>query len=60
MSPSSNSADRMAALVESDETFIGANPYKIHKDRKAKLHERRGQGMRGNTYVGKTAVFRVL
>ncbi len=50
----------MAALVESDETFIGANPYKIHKDRKAKLHERRGQGMRGNTYVGKTAVLRVL
>jgi transposase-like protein len=46
--------------VESDETFVGPNPYKMHKDRKAKLHERRGQGMRGDTYVGKTAVFGVL
>ncbi len=46
--------------VESDETFVGPNPYKMHKARKAKLHERRGQGMRGDTYVGKTAVFGVL
>jgi transposase-like protein len=46
--------------VESDETFVGPNPYKMHKDRKAKLHERRGEQMRGDTYVGKTAVFGVL
>jgi transposase-like protein len=46
--------------VESDETFVGPNPYKMHKARKAKLHQLRGQGMRGDTYVGKTAVFGVL
>jgi transposase-like protein len=46
--------------VESDETFVGPNPYKMHKSRKARYHERRGEQMRGDTYVGKTAVFGVL
>ena len=43
--------------VESDETFIGPNPYKMHKSRKSKVHARDS----GNRhYVGKTAVFGVL
>lgn len=43
--------------VESDETFVGPNPYKMHKSRKAKVHARD----EGNKhYVGKTAVFGVL
>jgi transposase-like protein len=46
--------------VESDETYIGPNPTKMHKDRKAKLHAQRGQGMRGDVYVGKTAVHGML
>ncbi|HEY1986741.1 MAG TPA: IS1595 family transposase [Terracidiphilus sp.] len=43
--------------VESDETFVGPNPYKMHKSRKAKVHAR-DEGNRH--YVGKTAVFGVL
>ena len=43
--------------VESDETFIGPNPYKMHKSRKVKVHAR-DEGNRH--YVGKTAVFGVL
>jgi transposase-like protein len=46
--------------VESDETFVGPNPIRMHKARKAELHKRRGQGLGGDTYVGKTAVFGVL
>ena len=42
--------------VESDETFVGPNPYKMHKRRKAKV-QAQDQGAR---YVGKTAVFGVL
>jgi len=43
--------------VESDETFVGPNPYKMHKSRKAKVHARD----EGNKhYVGGTAVFGVL
>ena len=43
--------------VESDETFVGPNPYKMHKDRKAKLYEIQG---RGDMFVGKTAVMGML
>jgi transposase-like protein len=43
--------------VESDETFIGPNPQKMHKDRKAKLQTR--DGLKGG-YVGKTAVHGML
>ena len=46
--------------VESDETFVGPNPRKMHKSRLAKYHATRGQGMRGDVYVGKTAVHGIL
>lgn len=46
--------------VESDETFVGPNPQKMHKDRRAKYQAMRGEGLRGDRYVGKTAVFGVL
>ena len=39
--------------VESDETYIGPNPAKMHKDRKAKVQAR--DGNKGG-FVGKTAV----
>ncbi len=39
--------------VESDEAFIGPNPQKMHKDRKAKIQAR--DGFKGG-FVGKTAV----
>ncbi len=42
--------------VESDETFVGPNPYKMHKSRKAKVQAQD----QGASYVGKTAVFGVL
>jgi transposase-like protein len=45
--------------VESDETFIGPNPYKMHRSRKLNLQQGRGQGKRYG-YVSKTAVFGVL
>jgi transposase-like protein len=45
--------------VESDETFIGPNPYKMHRSRKLNLRHGRGQGKRYG-YVEKTAVFGVL
>jgi transposase-like protein len=43
--------------VESDEVYIGPNPTKMHKDRKAKVQAR--DGFRGG-YVGKTAVHGML
>jgi transposase-like protein len=46
--------------VESDETFIGPNPQKMHKDRRAKYQANRGLEMRGDVYVGKTAVHGLL
>jgi transposase-like protein len=46
--------------VESDETFVGPNPYKMHRNRKNSLRQRRGQEMRGDNYLGKTIVFGVL
>jgi transposase-like protein len=45
--------------VESDETFVGPNPYKMHRSRKLRLQAGRGQGKRFG-YVEKTAVFGVL
>jgi transposase-like protein len=39
--------------VESDETFVGPNPAKMHKDRKARMQAR--DGLKGG-YVGKTGV----
>jgi transposase-like protein len=46
--------------VESDETYIGPNPRKMHKSRLAKYHAQRGQGMRGDVFVGKTGVHGIL
>ncbi len=46
--------------VESDETFVGPNPQKMHKDRRVKLQAIRGQHKRGDMYVGKTAVHGML
>ena len=43
--------------VESDEAFIGPNPAKMHKSRKAKIQAR--DGMKGG-FVGKTAVQGIL
>ena len=43
--------------VESDEAFIGPNPQKMHKDRKARIQAR--DGMKGG-FVGKTAVHGML
>ncbi len=46
--------------VESDETFIGPNPIKMHRDRRLKLQQIRGQQRRGDMYLGKTAVMGLL
>jgi len=43
--------------VESDEAFIGPNPAKMHKSRKAKIQAR--DGVKGG-FVGKTAVHGIL
>src|SRR5271166_5779873 len=46
--------------VESDETFVGPNPLKMHKSRRAKLQQIRGQQRRGDVGIGKTAVAGIL
>lgn len=46
--------------VESDETYIGPNPMRMHKDRRKRVERLRGQQRRGDTYTGKTAVAGVL
>ncbi|MGB8030838.1 MAG: IS1595 family transposase [Terracidiphilus sp.] len=46
--------------VESDETFIGPDPRKMHADRRMAYHERQGKGRRGDVFVGKTAVHGIL
>jgi transposase-like protein len=46
--------------VESDETFVGPNPQRMHKSRRAKYHALRGESMRGDVYVGKTVVHGLL
>jgi transposase-like protein len=43
--------------VEGDETYIGPNPQKMHKDRKAKVQAR--DGSKGG-FIGKTAVQGIL
>jgi transposase-like protein len=45
--------------VESDETFIGPNPYKMHRSRKLRAKCGRGQGTRYG-YINKTAIFGIL
>ena len=46
--------------VESDETFIGARGVNMHKDKKLRLQQLRGQERRGDIYLGKTAVMGIL
>jgi len=46
--------------VESDETFIGPNPQKMHKGRRAKAQAERGKMRRGFVHTDKTVVFGVL
>jgi transposase-like protein len=46
--------------VESDETYIGPNPRKMHADRRQDYQSRRGKGMRGDVFIGKTAVHGIL
>ncbi len=46
--------------VESDETFIGPNPTRMHRDRKAKYYSEKREGKRGEMYVGKTVVHGLL
>jgi len=46
--------------VESDETYIGGNPIKMHKSRRLKLQQIRGEQRRGDVYLGKTAVIGML
>lgn len=45
--------------VESDETFIGPAPQKMHRSRRLAMRSGRGQGLRFG-YISKTAVFGVL
>ncbi len=45
--------------VESDETFVGPMPQKMHRSRRLAMRAGRGQGKRFG-YVSKTAVFGVL
>ena len=46
--------------VESDETFIGPKPQRMHKDRRVKLAAIRSQHRLGDMYLGKTAVIGML
>jgi transposase-like protein len=46
--------------VESDETFIGGRAQNMHKSRKLKLQQIRGQERRGDIYLGKTGVMGML
>jgi transposase-like protein len=46
--------------VESDETFVGPNPQKMHRSRKLKLQQIRGEHRRGDVALGKTAVAGIL
>ncbi|HWY59092.1 MAG TPA: IS1595 family transposase [Terriglobales bacterium] len=46
--------------VESDETYVGGTPSKMHKSRRLKLQQIRGEQRRGDVYLGKTAVIGML
>jgi transposase-like protein len=45
--------------VESDETFVGPDPRRMHFDRKVGYYQQ-GEGKRGKRYCGKTAVHGLL
>jgi transposase-like protein len=46
--------------VESDETYVGGTPTKMHRSRRLKLQQIRGEQRRGDVYLGKTAVIGML
>jgi|HubBroStandDraft_4_1064222.scaffolds.fasta_scaffold02748_6 transposase-like protein len=46
--------------VEADETYIGGKAINMHKSRKLKLQQIRGEERRGDVYLGKTAVQGIL
>ena len=46
--------------VESDESFVGANPQKMHKERRLKLQQARSQKRGTDVWPGKTAVIGML
>jgi len=46
--------------VESDESFIGANPQKMHKERRLKLQQARSMKRGTDVWPGKTAVIGML
>jgi transposase-like protein len=46
--------------VEADETFIGGKPANMHRSRRVKLAQIRGQQRRGDVFLGKTAVQGIL
>jgi transposase-like protein len=46
--------------VEADETYIGGKAKNMHKSRKLKLQQIRGEERRGDVYLGKTAVQGIL
>jgi transposase-like protein len=48
------------SAVESDETFVGPNPQKMHRSRRLKLQQIRGQQRRGDVALGKTTVAGIL
>lgn len=49
-----------AGPVEADEAFIGGNPKNMHRSRRLKLGQIRGEQKRGDMYTGKTAVQGIL
>ena len=53
------SAGRCGA-VEADETFVGGKAANMHKSRKLKLQQIRGEQRLGDVYLGKTAVQGIL
>src|SRR5271157_2726642 len=48
------------SAVEADETFIGGKAINMHKSRKMKLRQIRGENRLGDLYLGKTAVQGIL
>jgi transposase-like protein len=49
-----------AGPVEADESFFGGNPKNMHRNRRLKLGQIRGEQRRGDMYTGKTAVQGIL
>ena len=52
--------DPNGGTVEADETYVGGLAKNMHKSRKLKLQQIRGEERRGDVYLGKTAVQGIL